>query len=230
MLTRSNRVLATASVLTFALSACGGGGGGVASMPPPAPTPTPSPTPTPTPTPTPGATVLPPTHLGLVSSGSFAALGVTDGYTTNSLDGDRQPRSDPTNADVKFSYDPGSNTYQITLPGFQTGTLANTAYNGSVGEIATSTTSQVTAGSSTTLQPLFVAMPVPGSNHSQYTYTSFGEWDGKTGETNNGRTIWAEGIFAYGIPTAAGDVPTTGSASYTADIRAGWTRWAISRL
>jgi len=65
--------------------------------------------------------------------------------------------------------------------------------------------------------PVYVTLFVPGSHFSPYTYTSFGWWNGDVG-SNNGQTIHEEGIFAYGIPTAAGDVPTSGSASYSAEI------------
>ena len=117
-------------------------------------------------------------------------------------------------ANVQFSYHSSNNTYEISLPGFQTGNLATIGYNGSEGQVATSTTNQVTAGSSSTLQPVFVMLPVPGSGYSQFSYTSFGSWGVPTGGAGS------EGIFAYGIPTAAGDVPTTGSANYSADIHA----------
>ena len=210
---RNIGLVAAASALTLALCACGGGGGGgggVESLPPP-----PSP-----PAPPPPPAVLPPDHLGLVSGQPFAALGVSDGYTTSASGNERQALSAPSAAAVQLSYDASTNTYQISLPGFQTGTLANIAYNGSSGEVATSTTSQVTAGSSATLQPVFVSLPVPGSHFSPYTYTSFGSWNGETGQTADGRIIREEGEFAYGIPTQPGDVPISGSASYTAEIRA----------
>ena len=44
-------------------------------------------------------------------------------------------------------------------------------------------------------------MPVPGSDFSAYSYTSYGSWDGKTGTTADGRIVHDEGIFVYGIPT-----------------------------
>jgi hypothetical protein len=63
-----------------------------------------------------------------------------------------------------------------------------------------------------------VALPVPGSQNSRYSYTSYGSWSGQSGQTADGRTIRSEGVFAYGIPTLAGDVPVTGSATYMAQI------------
>jgi len=72
--------------------------------------------------------------------------------------------------------------------------------NGSAGQVATSSTSQVAELSFGLPQPVFVTMPVPGSAFSPFTYTSFGLWSepGKDGAT---------GYFAYGIPTASGDIP-----------------------
>lgn len=195
----------------LALSACGGGGGGpqVAAIPTAPATPTPTPAPAPP---------IPPPHLGLISAQPFAVVGIGDSYTTDSA-GDREaPLSAPTVQDVQFSYNSSSNSYQISLPGFQSGTLANTAYNGSSGQPATSSFSWVTAGSSSDLQQVHVSLPVPGSSFSPYTYTSFGSWDGKTGVASDGRLNWQEGDFAYGIPTGAGDVPLTGTASYLADV------------
>ena len=213
---RSLHIAAVASALTLALAACGGGGGnGVGTLPPPPSTPPPPPPPPPPP-----EGPLPPDHLGLISGQPFAALAVADGYSTDSSGNGRAALSGPTAVDMQFSYDASTNTYRITLPGFQAGTLAGTGYSGSSGQVATSSGSHVTAGSSTALQPVFVTLPVPGSAFSPYAYTSFGSWNGQTGETADGRIIRSEGIFAYGIPTQPGDVPLSGSASYAAQIRA----------
>lgn len=201
MLSKKGLVLG-ASAIALSLTACGGGGGGshVNSTPPPPASPTPSPTPTPTP-----SASIPPPHLGLVSSQPFAALGVGVTYPPDS--------SIPAAQNVQFSYDAATNSYQINLPGFQVGTLANTGYSGGAGQVATSSTSQVTAGTSNILQPVFVTLPLAGSWVSPYTYTSFGWWSGQPGSG-----LSSQGIFAYGIPTASGDVPVTGSASYNAKI------------
>lgn len=197
--------------MAVGLSACGGGGGGgVASAPfvpePPAPPP-----------PQGGSSVLPPEHLGLVSSQPFAALGVGDHYSG----GDISSRADVTDAaagDVQFSYDAATNTYQIDLPDFAAGTLANIEYDGTAGQVATATYSQVTDGTSSTLQPVHVFIPVPKAGDA-YSYTSFGYWQGDIGTAQNGEDLHSEGYFAYGIPTASGDVPMTGTASYAATIR-----------
>ena len=112
-------------------------------------------------------------------------------------------------ADVQFSYNASTNSYQISLPGFQPGSLIDTGYNGTNGQVATSTFSWVSAGSTTTRQAVNVTLPVPGSSFSPYTYSSLGSWDGQP---------TSFGMFAYGIPTATGDVPVTGSATYSAQI------------
>lgn len=206
------------SALILSLCGCAGGGTeiGSSSSPTLMPTPTPAPTPTPTPTPSPP---IAPAHLGLVSAAPFAVLGVGDTYKTDPSGSRATQLTAPTPQDVHFSYDAATNNYQISVPGFQTGTFTNTSYGGSAGQPATSSGSYVTAGASTTLQPLFVYLPVPGTSHSPYTYTSFGTWDAKTGTDSGGDILRADGIFAYGIATAANNVPLTGTANYTADVR-----------
>lgn len=200
---------------TLALAACGGGGGAqVASTPAPPPAPPAPPPPSPQPPPP-----IAPAHIGLVGTQSFAVLGIGDTYKTDASGQHPTSLSAPARQEVHLSYDPGTNTYQISLPGFQSGTLANTAYNGTSGQLATSSTSQIEENSFGFLLPVFVILPVPGSHLSPYTYTSFGSWDGQTGNGANGDVLRSEGIFAYGIPTSAGDVPVTGSASYAAEIR-----------
>jgi hypothetical protein len=118
---------------------------------------------------------------------------------------------------MQFSYDAATNTYQIAVPDYAPGTLANTQYNGTAGEVATSTISQVTDGTSSTLQPVHVFLPVPKAGDT-YTYTSLGYWYGDLGTDPNGAAMSSEGIFAYGIPTAASSMPISGSASYAATI------------
>jgi hypothetical protein len=206
-ITRARSIMIGCSAL--GLAACGGGGGGVSAQFIPSP---------PTP-PTPTATVpIAPQHLGLVSAAPFAVLSIGDTYTTDAA-GQRSARlSGPAAQDVQFSYDAATNSYTISLPGFQAGTLADTGYGGSAGQLATSSGSRVTAGSSNTLQPVIVSLFVPGSSFSPYTYTSFGWWNGQTGVTATGDILRQEGIFAYGIPTQPADVPITGSANYSAEV------------
>jgi hypothetical protein len=123
--------------------------------------------------------------------------------------------SAPTVQTVQFRYDAATNSYQIALPNFEPGTLVNTFYNGTGGEVADWSVSRVSAGSSTTVQPAYVTLPVPGSTHSPDTYTSYGFWG-----STDGLDPPQEGVFAYGIPTANGDMPITGNATYSADIHA----------
>jgi hypothetical protein len=201
-------------VSTLAISGCGGGGSGMSFIPAPPPAPTPSPTPTPTP-----AGPIAPDHLGLVSSQPFAVLAEGDTYSApESSEQNAKRISGPSAQDVQFSYDGASNSYQISIPGFHAGTLTNTSYNGSSGQPAGGSFSQVSEGSSTALQPLYVTLPTPGSEWSPYSYTSYASWSGKTGIAANGDTIFQEGYLAYGIPTLAGDVPITGSATYSAQV------------
>jgi len=146
-------------------------------------------------------------------------LGVGDTFTTDLSGGHITAVAGPSAANLQFSYDPSANSYSISIPGFEQGTVTNTSYNGTDGQIATSSFNRVTAGASNSVQDLSVFLVVPGSQFSPYTYTSFGQWTGTTGKAANGGILRSEGSFAYGIPTKAGEVPITGSATYLADIR-----------
>lgn len=170
-------------------------------MPPPAPTPTPTPSPTPTPTPIPS---VPPGPIGLSGAASFStysAYSGSDGKLVSGAGG------------VEISYSAASNVYSISLPGFSPGNLVTAGGNGSFNEngwiTLNSTSNHVTDGNSSTLQPVNVILDWPQS--SELKYTSLGNW---TLQNNQ-----LAGTFVYGIPTAAGDVPLTGSASYLGEIR-----------
>jgi hypothetical protein len=58
---------------------------------------------------------------------------------------------------------------------------------------------------------------IPGvrNNRLALFHTSFGEWNAsRIDPTNPDRVDQNYGLFCYGIPTAAGDVPTSGTATY----------------
>lgn len=188
----------------FALTACGGGGERVSSLPPP-PTGTPSPTPTPPPVQPP----IPPGPIGLTSSAPFKTFSAhADG--TGGLVADANG--------VQFQYSAADNSYTITLPGYQQGRLVTTGGSGSFQSGAsewlhlTGTTNSVTVGSTSATQPVIVSLYWPAS--SSFTYTNFARWFDA-----NSASITGDGVFAYGIPTAAGDVPLTGTATYSGEIR-----------
>jgi hypothetical protein len=73
-----------------------------------------------------------------------------------------------------------------------------------------STYNHVSDGDSTRLQPVDVVLDWAQS--SDLKYTSFGTW-------LQPNSLGPLGAFAYGIPTATGDVPVTGSANYGGEIR-----------
>lgn len=196
-----------AAPLAFAamLAGCGGTDGGVNSTPIAiAPAPTPSPTPTPAP-------VQKPAHIGLVGTAPFKALGYAQEYRKSDL---AQTVAPTQSQSVAFSYDAASETYSLTLPDLQPGKLVTNSYNGSAGQLATSTGNNLTLGNSQTLQSAYVTLQVPGTEFSPYSYTSWGLWDGDALSSANVRS----GLFVYGIPTAATDVPLSGSASYGAKV------------
>lgn len=193
---------AATAAMALALAACGGGGGGgthFIPVPPQAPTPTPPPTPMPPPP-------LPPGPIGLQSAKPFATVAAwTDGWGTLSMDPDA----------VRISYSAADNRYSVKLPEYQEGYLVPNGGNGSFNESGWinlySTVSDVTLGAGPATQLVTATLDWPAS--SPFTYTSFGKWLGPAPMGEH------QGVFAYGIPTATGDMPVTGSASYAGQIR-----------
>jgi hypothetical protein len=186
-----NALLCSAAAL--ALTACGGGGSsGTNFIPsPPVTTPTPAPTPTPVPPPIPAG------PIGLQSTAPFR---VVSAYATAAGELVAGPGG------VQFTYSSADNRYTITLPGAQPGQLVTTGGSGSFQDGAstwlhlTGTSNSVTNGSA----DIIVSLDWPAS--STFKYTSFGRWyDGSANP---------RGFFAYGIPTASGDVPLAGAATY----------------
>ena len=182
----------------IALGACGGGGGGIASTPF-------VPAPDPVPTPTSGPPPIPAGPLGLVSDQPFATYSAYNDGAGTLLSGE---------GGVQFSYSPQDNTYTVKLPGYDEGRVVPLNGNGSYDESGwihlSSTWDGVTLGNSDQLQPVNLTLDWPQS--SDFTYTSFGRWVG-------GQSSQAMGYFVYGIPTAPGGVPVTGSANYGGEIR-----------
>ena len=189
------------------LAACGGGGGeGISSTPPP-PAAAPAPTPTPTSTPTPPPPVLAPANIGLISNQSFKTLSLSHSMESGPMsDVESTP---PTRSEtLAFRYNSAENIYEITLPGFAPGRLQTEGLNGTSGRTASSTFNRVTLGAGPTLQAASVTLQVPGSSFSPFTYTSLANWEG----------AGFSGVFAYGIATAPGEVPLSGSAGYSANV------------
>lgn len=205
MIRNSPKLFAVAGPMVL-LAACGGGGG-VSSPPPP---PVAAPTPTSTPTPIPPSPVLAPASIALVSDQPFKTFSLS--HSTESGPFEDIETVPPTRSEaMDFRYNSAERVYEIALPGFPAGRLQTEGLNGTSGQTATSTFNRVTLGSSSTQQEVAVTLPVPGSSFSPFTYTSFGNW-GIPGE------LGPSGIFAYGIATAPGDVPLSGSAGYSANV------------
>ncbi len=192
------------SAAALGLAACGGGDTQSSFIPaaPTAPMPTPSPSPAPAPAPVPPPPPTIPTDIQ--SSAPFATYAAYFGG----------PNQLTQNQSVQFAYDESSGKYLITLPGFQPGRLVVGGADGSFYENTGhwtdiySTSSDVTFGTSDATQRVLVILSWP--SHDGYKYTGFGNWLGGTGYT--------PGVFAYGIPTAVGDVPLAGTAIYTGSV------------
>lgn len=162
--------------------------------PPPPPSPPPSPPPQPP---------VPAGPIGLQSNAPFATQAAyldVSGFSTG-------PNA------VEFSYSSSDNSYTITVPHHSPGRLLTTGGTGSYNDkgwinlqgTANSVQSQPVSA------PVTVALDWPGS--SKLTYTSVGHW------FEGGAFTGDRGYFAYGIPTAAADMPVSGAATYSGAVR-----------
>ena len=196
----------------LSLGACGGGGGisAIATLPITAPPTTPAPAPAPTQPPIPAGLI------GLRSSAPFSTVAA-------SAEG-------PTTPPVQFSYSSATDRYTISIPGFPTGELVTLGGNGTFNSGASTwihlngTFNAVTVGSSSVEQGLRVSLDWPPS--STYTYTNTGSWFLPMNSV-------PAGVFGYGIPTAMGDVPLTGAATYAGEVQgvasdASWVGGSVS--
>lgn len=222
MVLRHGVAIASSVALAIGLTACGvGGGGGVDSIPPPPPSPPPPPPPPSAPTPPPA----PPGSIGLTHEGGFSTYGIGYRFTTDTAGNNLQGPAAPDSAEtVEFTYLPGEKVYEVRVPGFNRGRLETLSYGGSANENGwlrvDGSYNAVTDGSSSARQDLFVSLVWPGNNTDlNLTYTSLGSWDGRTAGTTSSERRNYVGDFAYGLPTAAGDMPRSGTARYEAVVR-----------
>lgn len=199
MKTKSRAMGLGCATAVLALSGCGGGSGGTNFIPSPPVTPTPPPEP-----------LIPPVPAG--------PIGLTGGpfttYSSQLISGSRSSGVDV----VRISYSADSGLYTFAAPGLEQGHLTDTHANGSITSDGTgwqsisSTTSSISKGDSATVQPGGVSLDWVQQPYAQsaLTYTSMGSWSAAD---------QGGGSFAYGIPTATGQVPVAGAASYGGTIR-----------
>jgi hypothetical protein len=203
-MTLHNKVMRASTIaLALSLSACGGSvvGGGIASIPPPVPAPpTPPPPPPPSPPPPPPAALLQEREfatVGIDRRHAAAAGGALDAGLAADLTGN-----------VEFRYLAAEQAYEILLPGLVAGRLEPPGTHWSRGDL---TVSAVRNGNTPGTEQAVVSLYRPTSSDLVLSYTSFGIWDSTV--PNPGPH---SGLFAFGVPTAAGDVPTAGTGIYDA--------------
>jgi hypothetical protein len=119
---------------------------------------------------------------------------------------------------VRFEYLAAEDRYQIEVPGFAPGQLRTLGHGGSYDpsgwQTVESTWNTIAQGSTASNQPVNVLLAWPKGPLNpdvRTTYTGWGYW---TGETSVGTL----GYFAYGIPTAASNMPVSGQARYEARV------------
>ncbi len=139
-------------------------------------------------------------------------MGFVYRYTSNSDGSQPQGPSTPDPTEViSFSYLAADQSYQIKIPGFERGRLTWLGTNQRFTMHSLSTSPSRSFG---------VSLYRPGAGNPEtlpLDYTSFGLWHDAIytpipalPRSNN------EGFFAYGVPTASGDVPASGSKTYMA--------------
>jgi hypothetical protein len=175
----------------LSVAACGGGGGsGVYSTPTTTPAPTPTPTPTPTPRPTPAGA-----WDDTSNSHQFTTLASHVEHVA-SAGGKVASTIAPKGADeVQIAYSVADQAYLITLPGIGQGKLVGRELQNSAGK-----------------KLAFVDFEPKSSG---YTYANLAYW--VSGDGTNDLKI---GAFVFGTPTASGDVPVSGRATYLGTIAA----------
>lgn len=179
--------------LILALCACGGGQGGPSFIG----TPPSSPTPTPTPTTVPST---PP--FGLSSDQQFAT------YAANTSDSGAYSvnAADP-NA-LSFSWSQQAQAYEVKAAGFPAAHLERT--------FASNLVAFHPVDASGNQLPLSFAIYVPPLKTD--VQLSYGSWGIYETYPSGSTSPFVYTPFAFGVPTAAGDVPTTGSATYQATL------------
>ncbi|WP_340588972.1 hypothetical protein [Erythrobacter alti] len=175
------------------LAACGGGsGGGIASTPPPSPTP---------PMGSAAAPPIPAGPIGLQSSAPFITASVsTDGWGSIWSEEDV----------VRITYSATDGTYRVD-GGTYVPLTADGTYNSNGWTNIERTRGYISVDGSSQFNSKSFSLDWPQS--SRFTYTSFGS------EYQSASFGEHKRVLAYGIPTSANDVPITGTASYSGDIR-----------
>jgi hypothetical protein len=195
MFARINRLLLLGAAAA-ALTACGGDGVDTASnhpLPHPTPAPTPSPTPAPTTTPAdvPAGAV---TAFAIVDNPPDGKL-VVAGVSTTGAIGDLSTASSAPADQPEIRYQAATNTYQLKFPDRSWSTLWVAADAMHPDTLAIGNTGAVLG---------LNIYPRPGSGDA-YSYSRLA-WYSEIGDHY--------GSVAFGVPTGAEAVPTTGSARY----------------
>jgi hypothetical protein len=112
---------------------------------------------------------------------------------------------------VSISYSSSDGRYTVSLPDYQEGILSPNYESAGGWLYPRHTGSDLLLGEGPETQPVTVILERP--NASEYSYTSFGMWSGPLPMGQN------DGFFAYGIPTSTGEIPVTGTANYSGEVR-----------
>lgn len=178
------------------LGACGGGGGtGMNFIPAPPQAP-----PTPPPPPTVAATA----PFGLTTSQQFATYGALSRSDAGAYN---VKPADP--SAISFRWSATSNTYEMTVPGFSPAQLS-LSFPGN-----NERAFWAVDGSGNRL-PLAVSVLLPSDTSVNLSYSSLAFYQTYP---DNATNPFIYGMFAFGLPTAPGGVPVSGTGIYDAKVR-----------
>jgi hypothetical protein len=197
------RAFSLCALTTALISACGGGG--TDRVTPPVSVATQQPPPSRDPS------AFGP--MGLTQLRSFFTLGFVYRYAINSDGSDGQgPATPDATETIGLGYLSADRTYELETPLFAVGRLepfsADSQY----------TVSRLSESANPNMY-VYLFRPGPENTEQSLTHTSRGGWY----DTNftytalpEARRSESQGLFAYGVPTATGDVPSIGGATYKA--------------
>ncbi|MGQ7830795.1 transferrin-binding protein-like solute binding protein [Altererythrobacter sp. Z27] len=214
MMSKGRTILSLTSTSLLLASCRSEGAPPVVSVPPPSPSPTPTPTPTPSPTPTSFQPVPARIFVEPLYNEQLDLLG--KGWQFNYQIGTGEVSNQRISEDLSISYDSETATYLVTAPLAGSGTIMqNGDYRKWTFEPSFPADPSIKSPSSYCCNSLDIS--APGLSDSLYTYMSLVHLFASNALNANTNTT-AYGAFVLIQPTKPGEVPITGTATYSGNL------------
>lgn len=213
--------------IALAVSACGGGGDGGAPAgsagtlvtPPAAITPPTPPVPPSPPAPPPASAVAPGTVLTPTSDANFTTLAWDQGYTVAANGTSTTPEEIDPRDIFDFRFAASQQLHEVRFPG-EANWLRLGASRPLIGGGSFFNLFELFSANSNDRFQLYLIQPGVANLTIALQYTSMGYWFADRRSAPGPRTYHSNGIFGYGVVTAEGSVPTTGTSQYEAFVYA----------